>query len=164
MKKCFTENTEQSDQIANGCAAYIDFAIEYDSTALVTTAIAEKHQHDLLDSIRHNDIFDHLVSIAFGQLGNRFNRIVLNFDGSKIPNHIDLTSEIGCCYVVLVPAGTENPITFNTENTIQMPLGVMDNPDKAFRKILYELAERFEKKSFSTRNSSACCNEGDRDE
>ena len=164
MNTHLTENTSQYDQLANGCTALIDFSISNHSTALVTAEFAEKHQQDLLDSIRHNDIFNHLVSMAFGQLENRFNRIVFNFDGSKLPKHIDLASEIGCSYVVLVPTGTENPIRFNMENTNHLPLGAMGDPNEAFREILRELAEHFEKNSFSTPDSSTCRTERDRDE
>lgn len=157
MEKQITENISQCNQHTNGCTAMIDFAIANDSTSLITDEIAEKHQQDFLNNIMCNKIFDLMVSVAFGKLENRFNRIVLNFDGSRIPTHIDLASEIGCCFVVLVSTGTENPITFNAVNSNPMPLCVMGDPYRAFREILRELADRFEK-PLITRDSSTCSN------
>ena len=158
----FTENISQFDQHAIGRSVMIDFSIANNGTTLITAEIAENHQQDLLDRIRSNQIFDHMVRVTVGKLSNGCTRILCNFDESKFPTDVNFAMLIGSPYVVRVPAETEFP-GFNAVNLNPMPLCVMDDPEEAFREILRELAERFEK-SFSTRDSSTCCTEGDRDE
>jgi len=139
------------DHLDRRCVGLIDFSLANDSTILGEANFAEKNHRELVESIQRKKIFELLIGLSMRELTNGDMRICLFFDGSRVPIGNDLAAKIGCKYVVRVPAGTANTLTFNADSSTRMPYGSLDNPEKAFDEILSELAERIQNNSLPPR-------------